>query len=233
LSRLRRIGEIFIEDGLINEDKLAQGLEEQKRTSKRLGAALIDQGHISEQDFLKCLSKQYGIPFLLKNEYPVSRPEIEFHPSIKFLKNHKLLPIERSNGHLKVVIADPLDPYAIEALRASTGIEIRVLLGLEKEIMEALDSLYDNGGSVTMDKLVERMDGADSRAASENEDVEHLKDMAHEAPVINMVNLLLNKAVEKRASDIHIEPFDDQLNVRYRIDGMLYLVEAQIGRAHV
>lgn len=226
----QRIEEILLNQGLIDKGKLDLGLEEVKKSNKNIGLALIDLGFISEQDLLKCSAIHYGLGFLLQHDYPNSRPQIEFQPSFKFLKNYKILPIERQNEHLKVVVADPEEPYPIEALKASTGLEVQVVLGLEREILEAIDFLYGNG-TVSMNKLIEGMEDADSTGASE-EDEEHLKGMAHEAPVINMVNLLLTNAIERRASDIHIEPFDNQLHIRYRIDGMLYHVETLPRKLH-
>ncbi len=227
----QRIGEILLKLGLIDEDGLARGLEEQKRNKGRIGSVLIELGLISEEDLLKCLCEQSGFDFLQRHEYPETRPELDFQPAFKFLNNYKVLPFEMQNGTLSVVIADPFEPFPVEALRASTGLDIKVVLGLEKDINEALDTCY-GGGKVSMNKLIEGMGESDSAGQSENDDVEHLKDMAHEAPIINMVNLLLSRAVERRASDIHIEPFEDELHVRYRIDGMLNHIESLPRKLH-
>ncbi|CAG1065986.1 Type II secretion system protein E [uncultured bacterium] len=226
----QRIGEILLKNGLIDEDGLARGLEEQKRNKGRIGSVLIELGLLSEDELLKCLCEQSGFDFLRRHEYPETRPELDFQPALKFLKNYKVLPIASENGLLKVAVADPVDPYPVETLRASSGLKIEVVLGLEKDILEAAEALY-GGGAVSMDKLIEGM-GESGSAGFEYDDVEHLKDMAHEAPVINMVNLLLSKAVERRASDIHIEPFEDELHVRYRIDGMLNHIETLPRKLH-
>lgn len=226
-----KLGQILINRGLIDEERLAQGFEAQKSTEKSLGTILVDLGYISEQDLLKCLGLQYSLPILHQDEYPDSPPDLEFTPALKFLKNYKVLPLERLNGHLKVAIADPGETYPIEALKASTGLDIKVVLGLEKDILEVSEAFYGNG-AVSMDKLIEGMGESDQGGQIETEDIEHLKGMAHEAPVINMVNLILSRAVERRASDIHIEPFEDQLHVRYRIDGMLYQVETLPRKLH-
>lgn len=220
-----KIGEILLNEGLISEDKLRHGLEEQKRAKERIGALLISLGYLSEKDLIRVLSIQLSIPFLQNHEYPSACPDIGFQPALKFLKQYKLLPIDLRNGCLRVVVADPLDPYPFEAIKALTGLEVEAALGLESEILDSVEALYSNG-SLSMDKLIENLGDSDVNGASfESENLEHLKDMASEAPVINMVNLLISGAVEKRASDIHIEPFDDQLHVRYRIDGILYQVE--------
>lgn len=225
-----RFGEILLNQGLIDDEGLAKGLEEQKRSGKRLGAVLIDLGFISGEEFLRCLGLQHRLPFLLKSEYPDNPPELESIPALKFLKTYKIVPIERLNGRIKVVMSDPCDTFPVEAFRASTGLDIKVALGLETDILEAAEALY--GGSASIDKLIEGMGDADQGGADVVDDVEHLKGMAHEAPVINMVNLLLANAAERRASDIHIEPFEDQLFVRYRVDGMLYQVETLPRKLH-
>lgn len=232
MSSFQKIGEILLNQGLIDENKLTLGLEEQKRSRKRIGEILIELGYISEQDLIRCLGTQYGLSFLLRHDYPDINPDLELQLSLKFLKNYKVLPLELANGKLKTVVADPQDPYPIEALKASTSLDINVVLGLEKEIIAGIEAFYGNG-TVSMDKLIEGIADADSNGVSvEGEDIEHLKDMAHEAPIINMVNLLLARAVEKRASDIHIEPFEDQLHVRYRIDGILYQIETLPRKLH-
>lgn len=220
-----KIGEILLNEGLISEDKLRQGLEEQKKAKERIGALLISLGYLSEKDLLRVLSIQLGIPFLSNHEYPSSCPDIGFQPTFKFLKQYKVLPIECNNGCLRVAVADPLEPYPLETLKVFTGLEVEPVLGLESEILDSIEAIYGSAGR-SMDKLIEDLGETDVNGASlDSENVEHLKDMASEAPVINMVNLLISGAVEKRASDIHIEPFDDQLHVRYRIDGILYQVE--------
>lgn len=222
----RRIGEILIENGLIDEDKLRCGLEEQLKTKDRLASTLVKLGYISERDMLSALSMQLGIPFVSSQDYPKEPPSLDPLPPIKFLKQYNIVPIELKDGTLRVAMANPTDMYPVEALTASTGLDIYPILGAEKDIVSAIEANYGNG-VVTMGKIIEGMKEKDSGGAEyESENIEQLKDMAQEAPIINLVNLIITKAVEKRASDIHIEPFEDKLHVRYRIDGILQHTES-------
>ena len=220
------LGELLLNDGVIDADALKLGIEKQAKTGERLGAALVSLGLLSEKDMLRILSSQIGIPFLLPHEYPQIPPQMERRPSVKFLKQYRVVPVERKGGVLKVAAADPLDPYPKEALRTSTGLDIETVLGGEKDILDAIEAYY-GAGAATFEKIIEGMGEKDGHAALwETEDVEQLKDMASEAPIINLVNMLIAGAVERRASDIHIEPFEDMLHIRYRVDGILYQVES-------
>ena len=220
------LGELLLNDGVIDADALKLGIEKQAKTGERLGAALVSLGLLSEKDMLRILSSQIGIPFLLPHEYPQTPPQMERRPSVKFLKQYRVVPVERKGGVLKVAAADPLDPYPKEALRTSTGLDIETVLGGEKDILDAIEAYY-GAGAATFEKIIEGMGEKDGHAALwETEDVEQLKDMASEAPIINLVNMLIAGAVERRASDIHIEPFEDMLHIRYRVDGILYQVES-------
>jgi len=220
------LGELLLNDGVIDADALKLGIEKQAKTGERLGVALVSLGLLSEKDMLRILSSQIGIPFLLPHEYPQIPPQMERRPSVKFLKQYRVVPVERKGGVLKVAAADPLDPYPKEALRTSTGLDIETVLGGEKDILDAIEAYY-GAGAATFEKIIEGMGEKDGHAALwETEDVEQLKDMASEAPIINLVNMLIAGAVERRASDIHIEPFEDMLHIRYRVDGILYQVES-------
>lgn len=226
------IGNILLDKGLIDEEKLKLALDEQARTKDRLGETLVNLGCVSEADMLGALSVDLGIPALLPHNYPQSPPSLDRNPNIKFLRQYRVVPVERSNGTLTVVSADPQDPYPAEVLRMATGLKVEVLLGTGKRILEAIDSYYGNGTS-TVNKIIEDIDDKEAdEAAWDVDDVEHLKDMALEAPIINLVNLLITRAVEKRASDIHIEPFENVMHVRYRVDGILSVAESLPKRLH-
>ena len=178
------------------------------------------------------LSAETGMPFIEIFEYPRSPVEIECKPTAKFLKHYKVVPVGVSGGVLRVAVADPLNPYPVEAMRVATGLEVEPVIGAEKDILTAIDALYGEGG-VTMEKIIEGMDGSDGGGQTDADDVEHLKDMALEAPVINLVNMILAGAIDRGASDVHIEPFKDVMHVRYRVDGMLYLKETLPKKLHL
>lgn len=219
-------------EGLIDRDALRRGMEEQLKTGLRLGAALVSLGLITETDMLRTLGAQLGVRYLPAHEYPQAPPQIERRPSVKFLRQYRIVPVRRQDGALLVAAADPLDPYPKEALRTSTGLDVETVLGSEKDILAAIEAHY-GAQAASIEKIIEGMGQRDGSAAQwETEDVEQLKDMASEAPIINLVNVLITGAVEKRASDIHIEPFEDTLHVRYRVDGILYQAESFPKRLH-
>lgn len=227
------LGEILLKEGLVSGQQLEQGLVPeggQAGSGEKLGAALVRLGFISEADLLKALSIQLGVPFMLPEDYPMDAPSLEKHPSVTFLKQYKIVPVTLAGGVLKVASANPRDPYPAETIGDFTGLRVDVSLGSERDIMAAIESYYCGDG-VTMENIIGGIADKEVDAAG-YDDVEHLKDMALEAPIINLVNLFMTGAVEKNASDIHIEPFEDNLLVRYRIDGILYLIETLPKKLH-
>jgi general secretion pathway protein E len=209
-------GEVLKERGLISEEDLANALLLQRQSSDRLGKILIDLGFISERDVLSALSDHIGIP-LFEGEYPAVPVEAERLP-YRFLRSSAVIPIHREGDVLLLVMSDPLNTETRSAIRLRTGCALDVSLGLDSEICDELDRLYGEGEDE--DKLIETLaDGIP------DDDIERLRDLASEVPVIRMVNLIISRAVESRASDIHIEPFEKNLQLRYRIDGVLHNVD--------
>ncbi len=145
--------------------------------------------------------------------------------SSRFIVENKVIPIELKNNALKVILANPDDSQVVEALKVALGADIRVYGGDAQAIDEYISKFY---GQATQDlnRIIEDMDQQGFEFIREEEDVGHLKDLASEAPIIKLVNLIISRALESRASDIHIEPFEDELKVRYRIDGVLHEIEA-------
>jgi general secretion pathway protein E len=217
------LGQMLIDRKLISSADLQNGLALQRERKDKIGRILVDLGSLAERDLMATLSEQHMAPLLTAEEYPAMSMEID-KLSGKFLKQFKVLPLDLEGNVLTVVMADPSDSDTLESLRLFTGYEIKTRLGLENEITEVLGRFYgDSSGGVA------RMEGDENGSgdsAELREDIEHLRDMASEVPVIRMVNLMISRAVERRASDIHIEPFEKEFRVRYRIDGILYNVES-------
>lgn len=220
------LGEILISRKLITAEKLEVALKEQSTLDSNvsLGKILLDLGFISEQDLFKTLSFQLGIKYLVFSEFPKIIPE-DNYPTVKFMKQYKLVPIGVENDALKVAVSDPSDKFALDSLRVFSGKSLELFLSSEKDIMEAIEQYF--GGNVQMSTIMEGMreEEIESDGIELQENIHHLRDMAFEAPIVKLVNMLITRAVESRASDIHIEPFENNVKVRYRIDGALSELE--------
>lgn len=179
---------------------------------------LVRLGLISERDMAQAMSDVLELPLTDASAFP-SEPLREDLFSLRFLKDAKVLPLSEDQESIQVAFAHPIDRFAVEAMQMAAGKPVKALVGLPSEIELALERLYE--------KVEEAPESAEGALGDfDEEDIEHLKDLASEAPVIRMVNQLIQKALESRASDIHIEPFADQLKVRYRVDGILKEVDA-------
>ena len=222
-KQLEKLGQILLREKKITEEELQKALEAQQASQEKLGRLLVNLGYVSEDDMVQILSKQLGIPYLPLSEYSET-PPLEINFNLKFMQHHKFFPLELNENELSVVMADPLDVATIDALKLVSGCdEIKVCLGKESEIQAAFERYYGAGGS-TMEKIIEGISEEDLQYVTDehDEDENQLRDMAQEAPVIKLVNLIISKAVQDNASDIHLESFENQLKVRYRIDGILY-----------
>ncbi len=182
---------------------------------------LVRLGLVSERDVAEAEAGLLDLPLFRSSDLPGEAPELP-GISVRYLKQNLILPIAESNGDLTVVMANPRDEFARKALEMASGKNIVTQVGIASEIENGIEKLL-GGGRSAMGQIVENLDTNDE---GDLEDVEHLRDLASEAPVIRLVNLVLQRAVEARASDIHIEPFENRLKVRYRIDGVLQEVEA-------
>jgi general secretion pathway protein E len=208
-----RLGEILIERKLISEEDLERALELQKERGDKIGKTLVDMGFVAMRDVLAALADQLGVPLVAIDGPPSVSTETEAL-SPRFLRQSRCLPVGRDDHTVTLAMADPLDVETIAAVRNCTGLKISTVLAPEQEILDAIDKYYGQSARGETDLL------ADGSEASE--DLEHLRDMASEAPVIRQVNAIIAQAVEKRASDIHLEPFEKEFRIRYRIDGILY-----------
>jgi general secretion pathway protein E len=217
------LGELLVSEGVATPEVIAGATTRMQTTGESLGDALVAQGAVEVADLLKVIARQQRLPYLSRDELPAPLPVIK-NLSPKYLKQYTVCPVSVEGGVLTVATADPLNPVIVDDLRQSTGLDVRLVVCLPEAITEAIDRTYDAGSTTALQRIVEGMD--DDIRGDGDEDVNHLRDMAFEAPVVRLVNLLVENAIASEASDIHIEPFEDTLRIRYRIDGILYEQEA-------
>jgi len=218
-ASVKPIGQMLRERGLVSEEDLNNALALQKERRHKIGKILVDLGYVAERDMLAVLSEQLKAP-VFTDEYPAVPVATDKLP-YRFLKSFHLIPVHSAENVLSIVMSDPIDFETLSAVRLRTGSTLQIFIGLESEIDEQLERLY--GAEEEGKRLIETLGDPN---ATDEENIEHLRDLASEAPVIRMVNLIISRAVESRASDIHLEPFERELRLRYRVDGVLHNVDA-------
>lgn len=207
---IKKLGELFIEQGLITQTQLNDALQEQKLTGEKLGEILIKKGLVSPEELERCLTKQRGIAQFDLSNYIIEAGIVKLIPE-EFAQKYKLVPVFLVENTLTVAMSDPSNVFIIDELQRITKLIIEPVLAPELEIKKALDQYY--GGSSTLQEIVS---GIDKSKLAEGEK------LGEEAPIIKIVNYLIIQAVQLKASDIHIEPEEKYLTVRYRIDGLLH-----------
>jgi len=218
------LGQLLIEKGLLSEADLQRALALQREQRERLGRVLLDLGFLSQHDLYGALSDQLGVPRVDAAELqdiPVEAAKL----SPAFLRQFLIYPYRSEDGKMWVALTDPLDTDTLRAMEELTGKKIEVRLASEAEISKALE--LSLGSEEVAENTPTLLGGVEGQGIGGAEtDIEQLRDLASEAPVIRWVNQLIGRAVERRASDIHIEPFEKEIRTRYRIDGVLYEVQA-------
>ncbi|HHC74797.1 MAG TPA: type II secretion system protein GspE, partial [Thiothrix sp.] len=222
IARKPLLGEILVKKGKLKTADLERALRAQKETDQPLGSVLVRLGLLTEQELAIVLSRSLAIRLALTPDYP-ENALLDSGISVNYMRTAMLLPIARDDDHLTVIMSNPQDQQSVLALEMASGKHIIPLLGLPAEIKTNIERLYANV------EQQQTEDEADFEITSNNDDlddIEHLKDMASEAPVIRIVNQIMTQAMAVRASDIHVEPFDGVLKVRYRIDGVIHEQES-------
>ncbi|MCZ6734797.1 MAG: ATPase, T2SS/T4P/T4SS family, partial [Planctomycetota bacterium] len=210
------IGSILLERGLISEEQLEGALAEQNRTGERLDHALVRLGFVSSTDVLEAIGQQFAMPIVDLNTVEVDEAVLQTLPA-KLVFKQRCVPIGRSNGTLRVATCDPFELTAFDELRLLTGMSIELVLADERDIRKFIRTHYGVAGD-TLDELAGQAEAPESEfAATDTDEIEQ----AQEASVIKLVNDLLVEAIRERATDVHIEPYEDTLMIRYRIDGVL------------
>ncbi len=213
------IGEMLVEKGLITQEELEAGLREQKKTEEFLGAVLTRLGVVREEELFPVLSKQLGMEYVKIKEIKVDPKVIKKVPA-RFACHYKLMPIRMEKGVLTVVMTDPLDLHTMDDLKLLLGCQINPVLGGERDILDGINRYYGIGAE-TIERIIDETKRPEELSL-ERVAPEDIRELAEDASIIKFVNQILLEAWRDRATDIHIEPYEDELRVRYRIDGVLY-----------
>ncbi len=218
-----RLGELLVRENLVSMAQLKKAQEEQSRSGGRLGYHLIKSGAIDESKLTEFLSKQYGVPAIDLKDFDVDPEIIKLVPK-EICEKHTLLPINRAGSSLIVAMSDPSNIFAVDDLKFRTGLTIEVVVAGESSIKEAIERYHAPQSPSLEDMMSDFDDGEVEVAEDPDEDAGNLARLADDAPVVKLVNLLLLDAIKKGASDIHVEPYEKDFRVRFRIDGVLYEV---------
>ena len=213
---------MLIERGKLDAAGLDRALRIQEDSGEKLGVLLVTLGVVAQRDVSEALADQLGLPLVEAASYP-ELPILEERVSARFLRESRALPLAEDETELALAMADPTDEYTVNAFEMVTGRKVRPQVAIPMELEAALERLYGAGKSA-LGQILGDVEQRDDLAF--DADIQQLKDLASEAPVIRMVSLIITNALDTRASDIHIEPFENRLIVRYRIDGVLHEVES-------
>jgi type IV pilus assembly protein PilB len=227
-----KLGDLLVKESLISQQQLKEALEYQRVNGGRLGNCLIKLGFVTDDEITAILSRQYGVPSINLSFFDVDPSIVKLIP-IETAQKYQILPLSRVGSTLTIAMIDPTNVFAMDDIKFMTGFNIEPVVASETAIREAIDKYYGSTHAIELKKVMEdiaiidqKLEGDDTslELASEEEaiDLEGLEQAAEEAPIIKLVNLILSSALKRGASDIHIEPYEKEFRVRYRIDGMLY-----------
>lgn len=217
LRKSLRLGDLLLDAGKINEIQLKEALEQQKIIkTKRLGEVLIDMGFLREDDILEVLEKQLGTPAIDLGKYKIDPNATALIPE-NIARRYDLIPIGKSDGKLVVAMNDPLNIFAIDDIKLLTGMDIKIVISSKTVILKAINKFYSQESTK---KALEEFEETYTPSSIEDFDEEDLTEV-NSAPVVKLVNSIISQAIKMKASDIHIEPSEKNIRIRYRVDGDL------------
>lgn len=226
MARQRRhLGEILFKAGLVKKDAIVNAIKASKANNKRLGQILLEQGLIDEETLTKAIAKQFGLKYVNLDEVTIPVDATKLIPE-DLIKRHNVLPLSMNNGKLRLVISDPMDLETMDAIRFRLNTELECYLANPKKIRSYIEDSFDQIRKDEDDKLKHSIDATAAELAEAGSELQaeafriQAGDEDSEAPIIRLVNLIIDNAFFMRASDIHVEPMADRVRVRYRIDGV-------------
>src|SRR3989454_473654 len=227
-----KLGDLLVKENLISQQQLKEALEYQRVNGGRLGNCLIRLGFVNDDEITAILSRQYGVPSINLSFFDIDPSIVKLIP-VETAQKYQILPLSRVGSTLTIAMIDPTNVFAMDDIKFMTGFNIEPVVASETAIRESIDKYYGSTHSIELKKVMEdiavidqKLDGDDTslELASEEEaiDLEGLEQAAEEAPIIKLVNLILSNALKRGASDIHVEPYEKEFRIRFRIDGVLY-----------
>jgi type IV pilus assembly protein PilB len=223
---LSRIGELLVKGGKVTPEQLQQALAAQQEQGGRLGTHLVKMGFIEDEDLVEFLSQRYGVPAINLNEVEVDETILKVIPP-DVCRKYTILPVSKAGAKLTIAMVDPTNVFAMDDIKFMTGYNVEPVVASESTLRAAIDDYYGSTHSIELKKVMEDLaetDDADLEVLEDEEDLDlaALEQEAEEAPVVRLVNIILTDAIKRGASDIHVEPYEKEYRVRYRIDGLLY-----------
>ena len=214
----QRLGDLLVQTGVITPEQLNEALEEQKRTGQRLGNILVKKGYFTEHNLIEVLEFQLGIPHVVLAKRHIEPDVLALVPE-NLVKKYKVFPVEKIQNRLILGMLDPTDIFALDDLRLSLNMEIQPVIITEEDLNQAINKYYGISNSVK--EVFKDLDVEIEEITQEDEAADEVQTAIDEAPIVRLVNLIITQAVKERASDIHIEPTEKEVVIRYRVDGSL------------
>jgi type IV pilus assembly protein PilB len=222
----QRLGDLLVKEKVITPEQLEQATKLQKEAHLRLASALVKLGFLSDEDVTNFLSRQYGVPAINLSYFEIDPAVVKLIP-YETAKRYQILPLSRVGASLTIAMVDPTNVFAMDDIKFMTGFNIEPVVASESSIIEGIDKAYGTSKEEELEQVMQSMndlgDAADVEVQAEEQQIElaELERAADEAPIVKLVNLVLTDAVKRGASDIHMEPYEKEFRVRFRIDGVL------------
>jgi len=224
----QRLGDLLVKEKVITQEQLEQATKLQKESHTRLASALVKLGFLSDEDVTNFLSRQYGVPAINLSYFEIDPAVVKLIP-YETAKRYQILPLSRVGASLTIAMVDPTNVFAMDDIKFMTGFNIEPVVASESSIVEGIDKAYGTSKEEELENVMQSINDAgetDIEVQSEEQELElrELEKAADEAPIVKLVNLVLTDAVKRGASDIHMEPYEKEFRVRFRIDGVLQLI---------
>jgi len=225
----QRLGDLLVKEKVITPEQLEQATKLQKDSHSRLASALVKLGFLSDEDVTNFLSRQYGVPAINLSYFEIDPAVVKLIP-YETAKRYQILPLSRVGASLTIAMVDPTNVFAMDDIKFMTGFNIEPVVASESSIIIGIDKAYGTSKEEELEQVMQSMndmgEGTDVEVQAEEQELElkELEKAADEAPIVKLVNLVLTDAVKRGASDIHMEPYEKEFRVRFRIDGILQLI---------